>query len=425
MKKWSFIAISLLLLASIVSACGGKSNNNEAQSSSPQASGETGAAAPKGKITFAYWGAQTEADAIKQAIDSFQSATPGIEVESQWIQKDYLTKLQTMIAGGTAPDVILISGGDLPGFASAFQPLQVDGSLFSSPTLLDSMSLDGQVYAAPFVIKPKVMAINVDLFEKNNIPLPSKTEPMTPEQFYDISKQITSGEGADKIFGSEPLWLGNWIYAFGGQYYSDDLSKSTLGDAEAVAAGEFIVKTKLEGLVPNDTERKGQNMTNWFLGGRIGMYSDFGPWSLPQMADVQGFNWDLVPFPGNGGSKEVNGLAMSKDSKNAEAAQAFITYMTQNEEAQKVIGGNKSAYGIPVLAGATSSFESIFPDKNLNAFVFAAENQHVQEAQKRTNEINNEMKAIDDMTPIGIGDHDVKEVFPRVAEKIDKILQQD
>jgi len=427
MKKWSFIAMSLLLVSFVLAACGG--NNNEPQSSggaSPSASGDGGApASPKGKVTFAYWGAQSEADAIKQAVSAFESANPDVKVEQQWIQKDYLTKLQTMIAGGTAPDVMLISGGDLPGFANAFQELQIDASAFSSPTLVHSMSMDGKLFASPFVIKPKVMAINVDLFEKNQVPLPSKTEPMTPEQFLEISKKLTSGEGASKIYGSEPLWLGNWIYSFGGQYYSDDLSKSTLDAPEAISAAEFIVSTKQEALVPSDSEKKGQSMTNWFLAGRIGMYSDFGPWNLPQMADVQGFKWDLVPFPGNGGSKEVNGLTLSKDSKNADAAKAFITYMTQNEEAQKVIGGNKSAYGIPVLASATSSFETIFPDKNLNAFVLAAEKQHTQEAQKRTNEINNEMKAIDDKTPIGIGSQDVKEVFPQVAEKINKILQQD
>jgi multiple sugar transport system substrate-binding protein len=423
MKKWSLIVLSLLVVIAL-SACSGNGENTAQNNSGSQNSGGNSGAAAKGKITFAFWGAQTEADAIKQAIDNFQKTYPDIKVESQWIQKDYLTKLQTMIAGGTASDVMLISGGDLPGFANAFQELQVDGSHFSSPSLVDSMSVDGKVYAAPFIIKPKVMAINVDLFEKNNIPLPSKTEPMTTEQFNDIAKKLTSGEGANKIFGSEPLWLGNWIYAYGGQFYSDDLSKSELDSPEAIAAAEYIVSTKQAGIVPNESEKQGQNMMNWYLGGRIGMFTDFGPWYLPQMAEVQKFKWDLVPFPGNGGSKEVNGLALSKDSKNAEAAKIFINHLTQNEEVQKIIGGNKNAYGVPVIASATTAFEAVSPDKNLKAFVLAAEKQHTQEAQKSTNEISNEMKVIDDTTPIGIGQKDVKVVFPQVAEKINKILQR-
>ncbi|GAB6926580.1 hypothetical protein JCM10914A_05630 [Paenibacillus sp. JCM 10914] len=414
MKKWPVIVLSLLVVIAL-SAC--SSNGGSSEQSD-------GGDATKGKITFAFWGAQSESDAIRQAIDNFTQTYPDIQVESQWIQKDYLTKLQTMIAGGTTPDVMLISGGDLPGFANAFQELQIDDSIFSSPSLVDSMSVDGITYAAPFIIKPKVMAINVDLFEKNNIPLPSKTEPMSTEQFNDIAKKLTSGEGTTKVFGSEPLWLGNWIYAFEGQFYSDDLSKSTLDAPEAIAAAEYIVSTKQAGIVPNDSEKQGQSMMNWYLGGRIGMFTDFGPWYLPQMAEVQNFNWDLVPFPGNGGSKEVNGLALSKNSKNAEAATTFINHLTQNEEVQKIIGGNKNAYGVPVIASATSAFEAVSPDKNLKAFVLAAEKQHIQEAQKSTNEISNEMKVIDDTTPIGIGQKDVKEVFPQVAERINKIIQQ-
>lgn len=95
MKKWSLIVLSLLVVIAL-SACSGNGGNT-AQSSS-NSGGNSGT--PKGKITFAYWGAQSEADAIKQAIDNFKKTYPDIQVESQWIQKDYLTKLQTMIAGG-------------------------------------------------------------------------------------------------------------------------------------------------------------------------------------------------------------------------------------------------------------------------------------------------------------------------------------
>jgi multiple sugar transport system substrate-binding protein len=329
-----------------------------------------------------------------------------------------------MIAGGTTPDVILISAGDLPGFVDAFDEMKVDGTKFSSANLVDALSYKGKSYAEPFIIKPKVMAINVDLFKKNHIELPSKTEPMTPAKFEEIAKKITSGEGNNKIFGSEPLWLGNWIYALGGSYYTKDGSKSALDSPESIKAADFIVNSKKSGYVPSDTEKQGQDMMNWFLSGRIGMFTDFGPWYLPQMSEAKNFQWDLVPFPGNGGSKEVDGLAISKTSKNKDAAQTFVDYMCESDEAQKIIGGNKIAYGVPVLASATSSFESIYPDKNLKAFVIASQNQTSQETQKQTNEINNAMKDIDDRTPIGIGKEDPSKVFPEVAQKIDQILQQ-
>lgn len=428
MKRW-VPALFAIMLAIGLSACGNNSNDSEGAASSSAAgspaSASAGEAGVKGSISFAYWGAQTEADAINKVVDDFKAKYPDIKVESQWIQSDYLTKVQTMIAGGTAPDVMLISNSDLPGFADAFQEAQLDPNAFSSPTLVDAMTYNGKVYASPFIIKPKVMAINVDLFEKNNIPLPSATEPMTAEQFGEISKKLTSGEGKSKVFGSEPLWMGNWIYSFGGTYYSEDGKKSTIASPESMAAANFIIRAKQDGTVPNDTEKQGQSMMDWFLSGRIGMFTDFGPWYLPQMADVKSFKWDLVPFPGNGGAKEVDGLAVSKSSKNAEAAKLFVKHLTEDQAAQEIIGGNKSAYGIPVVKSAAGAFETIYPDKNMQAFIYSAENQHASETQKRTNEINNELKMIDDLTPVGIGNHKVEEVFPKVAANIDKILQQD
>ncbi len=408
-----------MLLVISLAACG---NSKDTGSNTGSSSAEGG---PKGKITFAFWGAQTEADAIKNVVADFQKQYPDVQVENQWIQSDYLTKLQMMIAGGTAPDVILVSGGDLPGFANAFQEVNPDSSKFSSPSLVESMTYQGKTYAVPFIIKPKVMAINIDLFEKHNIALPSKTEPMTMEQFDEIAKKITEGEGKTKIYGSEPLWIGNMLYSFGASHYSPDNTRSTIDSPEAIQAAEYIISTKQAGIVPNDTEKQGQSMMDWYLAGRIGMFTDFGPWYIPQMAEVKNFKWDLVPFPGNGGTKEVDGLAISKTSKNAEAAKLFVDHLTQNQQAQDIIGGNKTAYGVPVLPTATQAFEDIFEGKNLKAFVLASENQHNQEAQKRTNEISKEMKMITDLTPIGIGNQDVKVIFPKVAENINKILQQD
>jgi multiple sugar transport system substrate-binding protein len=410
----------IVLLVSMLTACGG----NKDASSSSQASDDSPSVTSSSKITFAYWGSQTEAEAIKAVVKDFEKNNPNIKVEQQWIQKDYFTKLQTMIAGDTAPDVMLMGGADLPGYAAAFTPLEVIADKFTSSDYVEALIYEGQIYAVPFIIKPKVMAINTDLFEKNGIPLPSKTEPMTPQQFEEIALKLTSGEGKTKVYGSEPLWLGNWIYALGGSYYTEDLSKSALDSPESMAAGEFMVNAKKLGYAPNDTDKQGQDMMNWFLSGRIGMYTDFGPWHIPQMADVEGFKWDLVPIPGNGGSKEANGLSLSKDSKNADAAKAFITYLTESESAQKIIGGNKNAYGIPVIANATADFEQIYPDKNVKAFTLAAEHQTFQEAPKRRNEINSEMKLIDDQTPIGSGKGEVKDVFPMVAEKINKILSR-
>lgn len=376
----------------------------------------------KEKIVFAYWGAESENAAIQKAVDDFRANNNDIEVETQWIEKDYLTKLQTQIAGDTMADVYLISSGDIPGFADNFEEETVDSSKYLSDNIIESMTVDGKVKARPFIVKPKVMAINKDLFQEAGIAIPENGTPMTIEEYETALESLSDASKDPQQFGSESPWITNLIYAFDGSYYKEDGTKSNLGCQEDIDAANFIINARENGWVPDSVQSQGQNMLEWFLSERIAMYTDFGPWYIPQMDEVEGFDWDLVTYPGNGGCKEVDGLAISAKSENKEAAEKFVTWMCESDSAQKAIGGDSSAYGVPVNPNAVDSFLTIYPDKNMQAYVDAAYNQRVQETQKRTNEINSVTNRINDDTAVGTGDGDPAEVFPEVAKEVDQIL---
>lgn len=377
----------------------------------------------KEKITFAYWGDESENKAIKEVVSAFHEKNPAIEVETQWIQKDYLTKLQVQIAGNTAADVYLISGGDLPGFSDSFSEQKVNKDLYINESVITPMMVGDQLKAKPFIIKPKVMAINKDLFEKNQLALPSLSEPMTPAEFEEIVEKMTDSTAKPSVYGSEPVYFNNWVYAFGGSFYKDHGQESNFGSKEVIDSANYLIGLKDKKVFPSSEEADGQSMIEWFLSGRIGIYTDFGPWSIPQMKDVKGFDWDLIPFVGNGGSKEINGLAVSSASKQAENAQKFVDFMTEDPEAQKIIGGNKNAYGVPVLAEVVDSFTTIYEGKNLQAFVDAAYNQTPQETQKKTNEISSVQDTALQSTKLKNGDKEPAVVFPELAKKITAIIQ--
>ena len=90
MNKRFPLILSLFVIAAIVlSACGS-------------------AAANKGpvEITFTMWGAPEELAVWQAVVDDFHAANPNISVKvdvSDW--DSYWTKLNTLIAGGTPPDV--------------------------------------------------------------------------------------------------------------------------------------------------------------------------------------------------------------------------------------------------------------------------------------------------------------------------------
>lgn len=389
-----------------------------------EAAGDTDSAEVSGKVVFAYWGAESENRAIQAAVDDFRANHPEIEVETQWSEKDYLTKVQTQIAGDTMADVYLMSAGDLPGFESNFDAQEADASNYLSESVIEALTINGELKSRPFIVKPKVMAINTTLFEECGVELPDLKEPMTVEEFSAAVEKLSDETAEPRRFGSESPWIGNLLYSFGGSYYRNNGTESNLDSAESIKAADFIIDLRNKGFVPDNTQAEGQSMMEWFLSGRIAIYTDFGPWYIPQLEEVEGFDWELIPYFANGGNKEVDGLSISSNSANKEAAEVFVKWMCESESAQKAIGGDSSAYGVPVNPDAVESFEAIYPGKNMYAYVYAAYNQTPQETQKRTNEINSVLDRINDETGVGTGTEAPADVFPSIAEEVNEILNQ-
>ena len=425
-KKLSAAVLIISVFTAALAGCSGTKPAEE--SAAPTAAKQEEMTAENkegtgGRIVFAYWGAESENNAIQAAVNAFRASHPEIEVETQWIESDYLTKVQTQIAGETTADVYLISAGDLPGFASNFDTQTVDASKYLSENVIEALQSEGELKARPFIIKPKVMAVNKDLLKAGGVEMPALDTPMTVDEFKTAIAALSDPNADPQRFGSESPWMGNLIYAFGGSYYKNNGTESNLDSREVIAAADFVIDAREKGYVPDSIQAQGQSMMDWFLSGRIVFYTDFGPWYIPQMEEVS-FDWELLPYFGNGGNKEVDGLAICSASNNKEAAEVFVTYMCEDESAQKAIGGDSSAYGVPVNAEAVTAFENIYPEKNMYAYVYAAYNQTPQETQKRTNEISSVMSRVDDETGVGTGTDKPEDVFPDIAAEINEILQQ-
>src|SRR5512137_955764 len=100
MKKIVFVVLiaSLLLM--------GCATSTPPPSTPAPAGGGGGAAGAPVEITFTMWGAPEELTVWQKVVDDFHKANPNITVKvdvSDW--DSYWTKLNTLIAGGTPPDV--------------------------------------------------------------------------------------------------------------------------------------------------------------------------------------------------------------------------------------------------------------------------------------------------------------------------------
>jgi multiple sugar transport system substrate-binding protein len=326
------------------------------------------------EITVSYWGSVDEAGTIESMIDACAAET-GVSVENIWLQADYVQQILTLIAGGTPPDVIMVSSGDLRGIMDQFLPLEgVDTSAYAQEYSVQSMSVGGELRAIPWVGKPKALAINTRLFEDAGVELPSFTEPMTPEQYSEMAIAITSGEGDERIFGSSSLWFGQWMFIFGGRFFNEDGTQFTVNTPEAIGALEYVENAAITlNFAPNSAQLNGIWDMDWFLTNRVATYQDFGILFLPLVNEAEDLEWDVVPVHSPTWPYEIDGFGISRDSDSPEVAQQFALCMGQSPAAQTVLG-NALSLGIPVTAEGQEAFLAADPDHNLSAFLVNMEN---------------------------------------------------
>ncbi len=100
MKKFLFVLVTASLL---LAACG--SGAAPAATEAPAASPATGGTGPV-QITYMEWGDPAELAVWKAIVSDFEAANPNIKVDVQVSDWDsYWTKLKTLLAANTPPDV--------------------------------------------------------------------------------------------------------------------------------------------------------------------------------------------------------------------------------------------------------------------------------------------------------------------------------
>jgi multiple sugar transport system substrate-binding protein len=273
-----------------------------------------------------------------------------------------------------------------------------------------------------------VMAINVDAFKAAGIPLPSATTPLTLEEYKDIAAKLSHGEGKSRVYGASNLWFKGWLTAAGGGFYNADATACTFGDAQGVKTAQYVVDLQKERYAPTSLDIQGQDQAQWFAAGRLGTFSDFGPWTIADFAEISKPNWTLVPVPGKGFPMEVGGLAISKAAggKQLETAKKFVEFASSNPDAQNQLIQGNTALGVPIIAASTGTLEKVLPaERNLAAFTTAMKTGLVSPSVPREAQISGDAdKGITSYTPLGSGKDDVAKILPGLNDKCTAALKQ-
>ena len=235
MKRTQKILSLFLLLAFVVSACGG----TPASTQQPAAAGavQPGAAgqAQKTLRVWIQWGDNPQQ--IQALFDKYGAAN-GVKVE---VTAPLATdKILPALTGSDAPDILVLSGGDLvksyykealvDELSSAIQAEKIDlNDMFSAP--LNQCKMGDKILCLPWGSDMYALFWNKDMFEAAG--LDPNTPPKTMEELVQFAEKLTKvgPDGAIQQIGFLPNqgWGHNELYVsmFGGFWYNQDGTQLT------------------------------------------------------------------------------------------------------------------------------------------------------------------------------------------------------
>jgi multiple sugar transport system substrate-binding protein len=199
MKKASIVLWGILFIMGFFVGC----NRSSGQSSVSQAS-----SADPVEIVYLHW---TKTQEIQPIIDAFNNSQKEIHVSYSEMPSggDNVLKMTTMLMSGDQYDVFGQSQTEhlyqrvKNGLVYPLDDLLVKGGydyekLFSK-SIRETETFDGKIYGVPYALNRYEILYNKSIFDKAGVPYP--TDDWTWDELREIAKKVSSGEGANKIYG--------------------------------------------------------------------------------------------------------------------------------------------------------------------------------------------------------------------------------
>lgn len=329
-------------------------------------------------LSMTIFGGEHDLEIYTNRVGLAKNVYPEIDVEIELVVDDYVRKLQTMIAGGTPPDIMHIqesihafsSRGTLEPLDSYIEEAGMDLTERFGERLGQRYARDGSVWGLPDRGGAMVLYFNKDMFDAAGLDYPNDTWGW--DEFLDAAKALTIRDG-DTVTqwgyacGDWWPWWGHYIYGNGGAMFGPDGRTPMLSDPKSIEGMQFFVDYFLTHKVaptPRDSANMGlgwptndtlfmrrelaMNTTGyWFIGSL--QDSDI-PWGVTKLMD--GPAATATPAFGNG-------FSIPSGSKNKAAAFKILDFLSSFEGQVDVA---TSGQDVPVNAEVLASASFLEPE---------------------------------------------------------------
>lgn len=391
-KKAFGFTLATVLSLGLLAGCSGNSNNGAngaataSPSASPSAESSASASAEAGDepvtLKWALW--DWEATAYYQPlIDAYKKKHPNVTIEYVDLgSTDFMTMLSTQLSGGADLDVLTIK--DIPGYVNLvkqnhLEPLNgfvreqgIDTSAYGGT--VEQIRMNDEVYALPFRSDFWILYYNKDLFDAAGVDYP--TNDMTLEQYDELARKLTSGSGANKVYGAHYHTWRSAVQLFGildGQHTIIDGEYDFLKPTY-----ERILNQQKDGIVMDYATLKtsSTHYSGVFYNNSVAMMN-MGSWFISTQIDKVksgeslAKNWGIAKYPHPEGVEPgttlgtITSLAVNRKSANKEAALDFLKFVT-GEEGAAVIArtGAIPAIKNDEVVASIASIEGFPTDEN-------------------------------------------------------------
>ncbi|MFB9280250.1 ABC transporter substrate-binding protein [Cohnella cellulosilytica] len=440
MRKSTLLLLSVMLAFGLA-ACSSNSNSGSSGSpSAPAGSGTASQAPEEEKVTLTFWRHDyaPEAAAFDKLIASFEEAHPNIKVDFQMIPNDqYETKIRTALAGGNPPDIMALDAPTLASYANsgAIIPLEDyfakegDKDDLLKP-VIEGLTFDGKMYAAPNNEGTIVMFYNKKMFEEKGIPLPSKNvdEAWTWDQVLDAARKLN--DPAKGVYGWNPTpwgFVGHegapysemaFLWQAGAEILSPDgsTSKGYLDSPEAKKAMTFWKSLfNEEKVAPKELPQDA------FWTGKVAIHVD-GPFAFSyqeqNFPDFKlGEDYDVAPLWKDQrmiGTTGSWGMAITSKSEHPDEAWAFVNWATGVEGAKVWYQETKN------LPARQSTFDAFAELKEYPMNIYAEQLSkygHPRPVTPAYPAISEAIRLL--FEDVGLGNGDVDESLAKAVKKVE------
>ncbi|MFE0559382.1 MULTISPECIES: ABC transporter substrate-binding protein [Paenibacillus] len=345
-SKW-YTLLSVIMLFSLLAACGGGGTSGD----TGKAPGSGGAEAPsgdKGKTTVQFWHSLggKNGEYMDALIQRFNASHEDIEVVGtfQGSYDETVTKLQQAIASDTGPDVSMLERAYVQMFADSevLEDLTpyLEGSGISAddftPGLMGHSVFNDQLVSLPLNRSTPILHVNKTLLDEQGLQIPT-----TWEELKEVANALVVKEGSEYKRYGVTMPYDTWypiamISQAGGTFFNDDNTSIGFGD-NGVGAKMFAYLKDLQStgaLYYPPAQDSGNIVNSMFVEGKVGMmYQSTG--SIGGLSSAVDFDYVTAFLPKDEVYANPTGganVTMLSSSKNKEAAWEFIRWMEMEEE---------------------------------------------------------------------------------------------